>query len=398
MLYRLILAILWPLLILVRLLRGETPSDLVERLGRGNGAAGPVIWLHGASNGEIASARWLIEDLRRARPGLDILVTSNTLTARAMVRGWQMPGVGAALAPVDTGFAVGAFLRRWRPVALISLEGEVWPTRLAACARAGVPVVMLGARMSERSHRVWRRFGGVPALVHVVFASAQDEASRHRLVDLALPVAAFGPDFDLKAEAAARREVPVPLPRADRAGWVLGASTHEGEDEIILDAFAASGLAHLILAPRHSSRGAAVAALLAERGIAFQRRSAGADAGAARVLLADTMGEMDLWYARCGICVIGGTFVDRGGHTPWEPARHGCALVHGPSLHNFAAPFAALDAAGGAHSVTEATLPAALARLDGATQDRMARAATSVLRPSGDATVLFHAILAHSRL
>ena len=151
-------------------------------------------------------------------------------------------------------------------------------------------------------------------------------------------------------------------------------------------------------APRHSSRGAAVAALLAERGIAFQRRSAGADAGAAQVFLADTMGEMDRWYARCGICVIGGTFVDRGGHTPWEPARHGCALVHGPSLHNFAAPFAALDAAGGAHSVTEASLPAALARLDGATQDRMARAATSVLRPSGDATVLFHAILAHSRL
>ena len=357
MIYRTILALVWPFVMLARLLHGEGWADLSERLGRSAGT-GPVLWLHGASNGEVASARWLIERLRAARPDVPVLVTCNTLTARAMVRGWQMPGVAAVLAPVDTGFAVAGFLRRWRPVALISLEGEMWPTRFRACAAADVPVLMLGARMSQRSFRVWRRFRGLAAasLAGVRFASAQDAGSRQRLCDLGLPQAACGPEFDLKAQAVANLPPPQTLARADRANWLLAASTHDGEDEAVLDAFVASGLAHLILAPRHPSRGDAIAALLQRRGLAFQRRSQGGVPGGATVLLADTMGEMDLWYARCGICLIGGTFADKGGHTPWEPARHGCALLHGPSTWNFAAPFAALDAAGAALPVTPADL------------------------------------------
>ena len=399
MLYRLIIALVWPFMVLARLARGESWRDVAERLG-GASAAGPVLWLHGASNGEVASARWLIARLRQARPGVPVLVTCNTVTARAMVRGWQMPGVTAALAPLDAGFAVARFLRHARPMALISLEGEVWPNRFAACGAADVPIVMLGARMSERSYRGWRRFGGLAAvaLAGVRYASAQDAASRQRLCDLGLPATALGPEFDLKARAVADLPLPEVLPRAERAGWLLAASTHAGEDAVILDGFVASGLAHLILAPRHPKRGAAIAALLARRGIPFQRRSAGGKPGGARVLLADTMGEMEAWYARCGICVIGGSLVDRGGHTPWEPARHGCALLHGPSVRNFAGPFAALDAAGAAIAVTGPSLGAALAGLDAATQDRMAGAAAAVLQATGDAERLFHAILTHSRL
>ena len=99
MLYRLIIALVWPFLMLARLGRGESWGDVQERLG-GASAAGPVLWLHGASNGEVASARWLVARLRQARPGVPVLVTCNTLTARAMVQGWQMLGVTAALAPV----------------------------------------------------------------------------------------------------------------------------------------------------------------------------------------------------------------------------------------------------------------------------------------------------------
>ena len=399
MLYRLIIALVWPFLMLARLGRGESWDDVHERLG-GASAAGPVLWLHGASNGEVGSARWLVARLRQARPGLPVLVTCNTVTARAMVQGWQMPGVTAALAPVDAGFAVARFLRRWQPVVLISLEGEVWPNRFAACAAAGVPIVMLGARMSAGSYRGWRRFGGLAAaaLAGVRYASAQDAASRQRLRDLGLPEAALGPDFDLKAQAVACLPVPLTLPRPERAGWLLAASTHDGEDAAIVDAFAASGFEHLILAPRHPARGDAIAALLARRGLSFQRRSTGGNPGGARVLLADTMGEMEAWYARCGSCVIGGTLVDKGGHTPWEPARHGCVLLHGPSVWNFAAPFAALDAAGAAIPVTAQSLGAALAGLDAATQDRLAAAAMAVLQATGDADRLFHAILTHSRV
>ena len=403
MLYRLIIAVVWPFVLLRHLGRGERWGDLAERLGfaaKSAGLAGPVLWLHGASNGEVTSARWLVQRLRQARPGVQVLVTCNTLTGRAMVRGWQMPGVSAALAPLDAGFAVAGFLRRRRPLALISLEGEVWPRRFAACAAAGIPIVMLGARMSKGSHRVWRRFGGLAraALAGVSHASAQDAGSRQRLLALGLPVVALGPDFDLKAEAAAQEPAPVLPPRAERAGWLLAASTHDGEEAAILDAFAASGFDHLILAPRHPRRGDAVAALLVARGLAFQRRSAGGVPGGARVLLADTMGEMAVWYARCGVCLIGGTLVNKGGHTPWEPARYGCALLHGPSVGNFAATFEALDAAGAALPVTAASLGAALATPDAAAQDRMAAAATAVLQAKGDAEALFQAVLTHSGL
>lgn len=394
MLYSLILALIWPALALMRLAKGESLADLSERLGRGRGE-GPALWLHGASNGELTSARWLVEDILAARPGLRVVVTSNTVTGRAMVRGWGLAGVTVALAPMDLRFALRGFLGRWRPVGLISLEGEIWPNRLAMLGAQGVPVAMLGARMSAGSARGWGRFPGLirGALAGVRLASAQDAASRGRLLGLGLPQAAWGTDCDLKAEAWARAPKPVREARAARAGRVLAASTHAGEEEIVLEGFAASGLAELILAPRHANRGDAVAALLAARGLRFARRSAGAEPGEAPIYLADTMGEMERWYARAGICIVGGTFTDRGGHTPWEPARHGCALVHGPDVANFAAPFAVLDAAGGALGVTAQGLGAALKALDAAAQEKVAAAADGALAAQGRGEALLHAVL-----
>lgn len=400
MIYRVIIALLWPFALLARLIGGESLADLAERLGLGKALGAPVLWLHGASNGELTSARWLVALALEARPDLTVLVTCNTRTARAMVQGWQMPGVTAALAPLDTGLAIRAYVRRHEPLALWSLEAELWPNRFAFCASRGLPVLMLGARMSERSFRAWTRLGGLArsALTGVRYASAQDDASRLRLVALGLPKAAIGPDFDLKAEAVARQPRPQQGPREQRAGWLLAASTHVGEDEIVVDGFVAARLTHLILAPRHPSRGDAIAAMLTKRGLDFQRRSQGGLPGAARVLLADTMGEMEEWYARCGICFIGGTLADKGGHTPWEPARHGCALLHGPSRWNFAAPFAAFDAAGAALAVTDASLGAVLGTLDGSHQDQMARAAEAILQAKRDSDAYFHEILKYSGL
>lgn len=390
--YRVIMAALVPVLVLHALWRGDGWRDLAQRLGLHRPATpGPRLWLHGASNGELTSARWVLAGLIERHPGLRVLVTCNTRTARLMVQDWQMPGVTASLAPLDGGGAVGRVLRRWTPVALISLEGEVWPHRMASTAARGLPVLMLGARMSQRSARMWSRVAGLAArtLGVVTFASAQDAVSQANLIALGLPGAAIGPMLDLKAQAVARMPVPATLARDKRAGWLLAASTHEGEEGMVLDGFAASGLSHLILAPRHPRRGPAIAAMLSARGIAFARRSAGAEPGDAPVFLADTLGEMDLWYARCGICLIGGTLVDKGGHTPWEPARHRAAILHGPSLRNFAQPFAALDAAGAALPVTATTLAQVLRGLDGTAQDRMAHAALQIMPApaEGDALI-----------
>ena len=405
LIYRLIMALALPVLLL-RYWRGPMGA-LAERLGRvapthpGPTHPGPRLWLHGASNGELASARWLLERLIATRPGLKILVTCNTATARAMVQRWSLSGVTAAFAPIDTAFATQRLLRRWHPGALISLEAELWPARLAACRAAEIPVILLGARMSARSFQRWNRIRPFAAatLQNVTYASAQDLTSRQHLTRLGLPATAFGPDFDLKAQASAALPPPKIQPRDSRAHWLLAASTHDGEEAAILDAFvAAPNFTQLILAPRHPARAVAIAALITARNLPFTRRSTGAVPGTTPVFLADTMGEMDLWYQRCGACIIGGSFATKGGHSPWEPARHACAILHGPSTANFAAPFATLDAHDAALPVTAPTLAAALTRLDAARQDRLAAAAAACFRANGDPDALLAQLLTLSRL
>ena len=390
--YRLILTLVAPVLLLVQgWRRGDWGRSLSESLGFGTAPPqGPTLWLHGASNGELTSARWLVERLIAERPGLRILVTCNTATARQMVTQWGHSQVDAAYAPIDGWGATGRLADRWRPSALITLEAEVWPARLAACTARHIPIVLLGARMSERSFGRWRRVANLSraALSQVAFASAQDQSSRDRLVQLGLPETALSANFDLKAEAA-RDTAPVWATRTSRAQWLLAASTHDGEDAAVLDAYlaarASGRFSHLIIAPRHTNRATAIAALLKARGLAFALRSAGAGPDDAEVLLADTMGEMDRWYAQCGACIIGGTFAPKDGHSPWEPARHGCAILHGPFTANFATAFANLDAAEAALAVsTTDDLAEALKTLDPNRQDQFADTAARVLVATND--------------
>lgn len=381
-----------------RITRAEPAFALTERLGHVPALPGPSVWLHGASNGELASARWVIEALLAQRPGLRILVTANTTTARSMVQGWGLAGVTAAFAPLDLGRPVARVLRGWQPKALITVEGEIYPRRFAACAKAQIPVLLIGARMSERSFRGWTELQPVmaEALAAVRMASAQDPASADRLVALGLRPGVLRAPCDLKAVAIRQSARPAIAPRVARARWLLAASTHAGEEEIVLDAYLAlrDHFDHLIVAPRHPRRSDEVAALIAARGLSLTRRSSGALPGQEAVFLADTMGEMDLWYALCGVCVVGGSFVSRGGHSPWEPARHDCAILHGLSVENFAKPYAALDTSGGAQRVGGlAALTAALRTMDAARQDEMSRAAAESLDISGDGTALIHDIL-----
>lgn len=399
-LYRIFMALLAPLLLIRARIRGEAWTDLAERMGRGPG--GPAgLWLHGASLGELASVRWVVEALLVARPALTLIITANTVTGRQLVRDWRLPGVTARLAPLDTGPALNRFLNRWQPGALISLEAEFWPLRFALCGARSVPVLLLGARMSGRSFRAWQKHPRLAAalLAQVSLASAQDTRSRDHLAALGLPGAVTLPDLDLKAQTAAHLPQPATPPRADRAGWLLAASTHDGEEALILRAFAnQTRFDRLILAPRHPDRAPAILALLRGQNLGFDQRSRGAQPGGAAILLADTLGEMDLWYATCGAVVIGGSFADKGGHTPWEPVRFATAMLHGPSTSNFAAAFAALDAAGGAVAVTHDSLAATLNGLDGAAQDRLASSAQAVLCAKGDVAAVLAGILRVSRL
>lgn len=373
---------------------------VAERLGLGPvpRAGGPKLWLHAASVGEVTSARWVLEALLAARPGLHLLVTTNTATARDRVRGWALPGLHAALAPFDSAGAAGRILDRWQPQALVIVENELWPARIAAAHSRGVPVLVIGAKISARSATRWAMARGLigQTLKRLSWVSAQDAASLERLKGLGLPEAAAGPVLALKSMAGGNRLPPPFAPPAPRDRTLLAASTHEGEEALILTAFlsARAQFDWLILAPRHPRRSAEVAGVLRAAGIGFACRSAGEEPGSAPVYLADTLGEMDHWYAMAGACVIGGTFADRGGHTPWEPARHGSAILHGPSLHNFAPPFAALDRAGAALATQDGdSLGAALRGLNAARQAALAASASEILAPEGDGGAVIDRIL-----
>ena len=400
--YRLLISLL-ALVELTRAARRGGRTALRARLGLGDTPPdAPHVWLHGASNGELASARPVLERLVAAEPGLHWLVTCNSQTGLALVQGWTLPRVSVRAAPLDLERVGVRMMRDWRVVAHVSLESELWPHRFLACPG---PVFLLGARMSAGTARALARLPRLVArmLGRVTFASAQDTDSLERLAALGLPPAARGPVVDLKAFYAAPSLAPdeglqAAFPRA--ATW-LAASTHKGEEEVVLDAHADAlragpGL-RLILAPRHPRRGDAVEALIRARGFTLARRSRGEAPDGAQVYLADTMGEMALWYALAGRVFIGGTLTGRGGHTPYEPAAFGAALIHGPDMRNFAAAAHLLAGAGCAVIARDAdTLAAALRDL--APPERQAAtgaAQASALQPATALDPLVAEILRH---
>jgi 3-deoxy-D-manno-octulosonic-acid transferase len=400
-LYRIVMGLAFPVLLaqaVWQALRGVIPwQGVAERLGGGAGQGSAHLWLHGASLGELTSARLVIERLLTAGP---VIVTCNTGTARAMVAGWRLAGVSVALAPFDLGWALARFARRWQPMALILIESELWPARMVAMR--GKPVVLIGGRVSARAAKRWA--GWAPNVMRamlgaVTMLSAQDEASEARFVGLGLPKRRMGPRLMLKAYSHDQaRAHPFANPFA-RVETLLAASTHEGDEGPILDAFLAARAAgrfqHLILAPRHPRRAAEIAAAMAQRGVTFAQRSNGGVPGPTTLVhLADTLGEMDHWYRMAGVTVIGGSFSDRGGHTPYEPAAHGSAIVHGPDVSNFTEAFGALDAAGGAVAVDGfGGLAAALIGLDAGAQADLATRAAGILRPDTGIDGLMTAIL-----
>lgn len=382
MIYRVSASIVEKALRLRALARGQ--DRLRQRL-----ALDPVvsadIWFHGASVGELTSARPIIAALAQTHR---VLVTANSVTGRDMVAGWGMP---ARLAPLDVPGALARFLDGVQPRLHITVEAEFWPLRSQIVADRCIPQTLIGARMSRRSETRWARLPRLigPVLRRLTALSAQDPDSERRLGALGLPEAAVLPRLDLKLLTPAG--VVPPAPSSDRDRTVLAASTHEGEEAAVVDAWTQARQRHpglrLILAIRHPQRGDEVAALLARRRIGFDRRSQGGTHGGGRggdsgdVLLADTLGEMDRWYAAAGICLVGGSLTDHGGHTPWEPAAHGAAILHGPHVGNFTDAYAVLDAAEAARRVDAATLADVLMHLaaDPALARRMGQKARGVL-------------------
>lgn len=338
-------------------LRGsEDVGSLRERL-LGPTIAGSAIWVHGASVGEMNAARPIITHLARSHT---VLVTATTTTGRATVRNWDTPRVHAALAPLDWRWITRAMLRRNRITALVIIENELWPNRIATCHAAGIPILMINARMSANSARTWSKFAGLASevLTPMRLVSPQDPDSASRLQVLGVKPDAIAATLNLKSfYAPTLSDIPAQLRRFDRDSTILAAATHEGEETIVLAAFKIIRAQHpdmqLIIAPRHPVRSEAIAQEITQAGLTVAYRSSD-DMPDAGVFLADTLGEMHLWYRLAGVAFVGGSLVPKGGHTPFEPTAYGCPILHGPHVENFKEPYAKLAYAQAAVVVNDA--------------------------------------------
>jgi 3-deoxy-D-manno-octulosonic-acid transferase len=327
----------------------EDPARLAERLGRASRARpdGPLAWLHGASVGEALSLVPLATDLTAARPGLTVLVTAGTRTAAELLAQRLPPGAIHQYAPVDGPAAVARFLDHWRPDLGVFVESELWPNLHLAARERGVRMALLSAKLSDASLRGWSRF---PKAAKVLFGGfdlvlAQDARAAERLERLGARVAGLA---DLKFGASLLPADPGRLAalKGQVAGRpvILAASTHPGEDEPILAAFAALPAGSLlVVVPRHPERGPEIAALAASTGVTVTRQGAGETIGPARAHVADALGELGLWYRLASLALVGGGWAAGiGGHNPLEPARLGCPFVSGPRVDNWRSAYAGL--------------------------------------------------------
>lgn len=315
----------------------EDPLRLGERLGRAGAPRppGPLVWLHGVSVGETVSLLALVEGLRARRPDLGLLVTSGTRSSAELLARRLPAGVRHQYVPVDTPGAVRRFLDHWRPDLGVFAESELWPNLILTARRRGTRLVLASARITEGTARTWRR---APASARRLLSAfdlilPQDRATADRLRGLG---ADCGRELNLKRAGAPLIFDPAELARLQglAAGRpvVLAASTHPGEDALIAEA--AEGLGALVvIAPRHPERGAEIAAALKA-----PRRALGEEPGPETpVWIADTLGEMGLFFRQADVVVMGGSFPGGiGGHNPLEPARLGAPVITGPDIANAA--------------------------------------------------------------
>ncbi|HJS32440.1 MAG TPA: 3-deoxy-D-manno-octulosonic acid transferase, partial [Alphaproteobacteria bacterium] len=376
--------------------RAGRDKEEAQRLGERRGhasrprPAGRLLWVHAASLGETRSVLGLIERIVAMHPRIHVLLTSFTVTAGRLVAERPPANTIHQFVPLDVPRWIARFLDHWRPDAAIWVEGELWPNLVAAAQQRGFPMALVNARLSSRSFARWRAARALfPAPLEAFMpVLAQSAGDAERLQQLgAVNVRYVG---NLKFDGAPLAFDTEELTRlrtalGGRPIW-LAASTHPGEESIVAQAHRAltARRANLltIIVPRHATRGAEIAATLAADGIAVARRTPGDTPTAAHgVYLADTMGELGLFYRLAGLAFIGGSLVPHGGQNPLEAARLDCALVFGPHMANFRDIAAELIVAHGAIEIRDAeSLAAAIGRMldDPAERMRCAAAAAGV--------------------
>jgi len=370
----------------------EEHSRMAERQGIASAPRpdGPLLWVHAASVGEAQSVLSLVGRLLEMRGDLTVLVTSGTVTSASLLQRRLPPRALHQYVPADLPRWVRRFLTHWRPCLALFVESELWPNLILETAARGCPIVLVNGRMSARSFERWRRAPGAARALLGRFALClgQTERDRERLEALGAPRADYVGNLKYSAAPLPADETELARLRDALAGrplW-LAASTHPGEEDLAAAAHEALAATHpallTIVVPRHPDRGAEIASMLTARGLTVCRRSSGDIPGPdSAVYLADTLGELGLFYQLADIAFIGGSTGTLGGHNPLEAAQLSCTVLHGPDMANFRTVAADLASAEAAIPVDGAAeLAGEIARLldDPAARERLANAARKV--------------------
>jgi len=387
-----------PALIKRRLKLGkEDPARIGERRGFSDDVRprGPLVWVHGASVGEVLAAAAVIEKLREAN--LRVLLTSGTVTSAAIVARRFPPDVIHQYVPYDSPRFVARFLDHWRPSLALFIESDLWPNLILSSAARRLPMVLINGRMSHRSFPRWRRVSGtISALLgkfDLCLAQSQIDAERFAALGSHNVVITGNLKLDVPAPPADPSKLERLISLTRGRPIVVAASTHPGEEELLLEAhrtlkgFFPSLLT--VIVPRHPDRGAAIARMIAASGLKAGLRShEELPTAATDIYVADTLGELGLFYRLAGTVFMGGSLVEHGGQNPIEAIKLGAPIVHGPHVFNFSDVYEALDDAGGARRAdTREALVKQLGQLlaDPAARDSQIRSSERVVQELGGA-------------
>lgn len=348
-------------------------NGLTQRLGLSQAQlarslrARPV-WVHAASVGEVRAARLLIAELRRRKPQFPVVVSTTTLTGRAVAETDIAPDV-ATLLPIDPLRTIDRVLRAVHPRCLVIVETEIWPGLFRAADRLAIPILVVSGRISPRSVARYQRVAPLlrAALGCVASFEMQTTGDAERMIALGAPRERVHVTGSLKASALPETNLATP-PLAGLATrpLLMAASTQPGEEQFVLDACAplwgGHPLALLLLAPRRPQRFAEAEASVQRAGLSYERRTAmdGTVRPTTQVILLDTVGELVRFLPFATAVFVGGTVAPLGGHNVWEPATFGKVVAFGPNTENVAEAASALQAAGGGVMVA---VPAALTAL-----------------------------------
>ena len=367
--YNLFLFFAWLFVIPAGLIRLYSKKDtfhtLISRFAffKNSKPAKQTIWCHAASVGEFNTLETLIPDIKETFKNYEILLTVSNIVAYEQAKIWTDEQIHLAIAPLDFHSVLKRFIKYWKPIALITMENEIFPNRIVLLKKARCKIVWVNARISTKSMKFWENNSTLKNQVtkNIDHVFAQDKITHERFKKLGFDIQKLTQIENLKKFRAPQKVDKIHIKEINKSfayeDTICIASSHPGEELIILDAFKLAlqknSNLKMILVPRHPKRIKEIVNLIEEYQFKYSVRSQNeSPCSDNQIYLADTIGELPLWYSSCSVTFVAGSLLPIGGHTPYEPTFYSSAIIHGPHFSNFEDAYYTLNKNKGALKVT----------------------------------------------